>query len=88
MGERRELGWGLGWGGVRVRQLRSHVNTTTNMREEKRTVQCSRKMVLHIMNKKNADIRIFFLKKESHSKSGTILAAHGIICNIIPLKLS
>ena len=63
MGERRELGWGLGRGWVGVRQLRSHVNTNTNMREEKRTVHCSRKMVLHIMNKKNEDICIFFSQK-------------------------
>ena len=71
-----------GW--VGERQLRSHVNTNTNLREEKRTVHCSRKWGFHIMNKKNEGIRIFFLKKESQSELGTNRAAHRIICNTIP----
>ena len=75
----KRRGQGGGRGGVR-----SHVNTNTNLREEKRTVHCSSKMVFHIMNKKNEGIRIFFLKKESQSESGTKRAAHGMICNIIP----
>ena len=53
-GERR--GAGGGW----ARQLRSHVNTNTNLREEENTVHCSRKRVFHIMDKKNEGIRIFF----------------------------
>ena len=64
MGERRELGWGLGRGGVRVRQQRSHVNTTTNMREEKRTVHCSRKMVLLNEQEKRRHSYIFSQKGE------------------------
>ena len=44
--------------GVGVRQLRSRVNTNTNLREEKRTVHCSRKRGFHIMNKKNEGIRM------------------------------
>ena len=70
--------------GVGVRQLRSHENTNTNLREEKRTVHCSRKRGFHVMNKKNEGIRIIFLKKENQSESPTNKAAHGIICNIIP----
>ena len=42
-GERQGPGWGQGRGGVR--QLRSRVNTNTNLREEKRTVHSSRKML-------------------------------------------
>ena len=67
-----------------VRQLRSHVNTNTNLREEKRIVRSSRKRIFHIMNKKNESIRIFFLKKENQSELRTTWAAHGIIFNIIP----
>ena len=47
-----------------VRQLRSHVNTDTNLREEKRIVHCSRKRMFHIMKNKNEGIRILFLKKK------------------------
>ena len=65
------------------RQLRSHVNTNTNLREEKRTVHCSRKRGFLVM-KKNKGIRIIFLKKESQYESGTNWAARGIICNVIP----
>ena len=57
---------------------------STTLREEKRTVHCSRKRGFHLMNKKNKGIRIIFLKKESQSESGTNRAAHRIICNIIP----
>ena len=59
----RERGGGRGRGRGWVRQLRSHVNNNTNLREEKRTVHCSRKGCFHIMNKKNEGIRILFLKK-------------------------
>ena len=79
-----------GWdgGGGRVRQLRSHVNTNTKLREEKRTAQCSRKSFFHIMNKKNEGIRIIFSqKKESQSESETSGAAHGMICNITVILL-
>ena len=69
--------------GVGVRQLRSHVNTNTNLREEKSNVHCSRKRVFHIMNKKIEGIRIIFLKKENQSESVINRAAYGIICNII-----
>ena len=58
-----EAGARVSQGGGGVRQLRSHVNTNTNLREEKRTVHCSRKRGFHIMNKKNEGIRIIFLKK-------------------------
>ena len=67
-----------------VRQPRSHVNINTNLREENKTVHCSRKRIFHIMKKKNKDIRIIFLKKKSQSESGTNWAAHRIICSIIP----
>ena len=52
--------------------------------KKKMTVHCSRKRGFHKMNKKNEDIRIFFLIKESQSESGTYQTAHGIICSIIP----
>ena len=82
-GERRGLGRvGAGRGGLR--QLRSHVNTNTNLREQKRIVHCSRKRMFHIMKNKNEGIRILFPKEESQSESGTTWAAHRIICNIIP----
>ena len=74
----------LGGAGMGVRQLRSHVNTDTNLREEKWIVHCSRKRMFHIRKNKNEGIRILFLKKESQSELGTNRAAHTIICTIIP----
>ena len=74
-GERRGRGGG--------KLLRSHVNTDTNLREEKRTVDCSRKRGFPIMNEKKEDICIIFLKEKSQSESGTNWAAHRTICNII-----
>ena len=61
-----------GGGGLVVRQLKSHVNTNTNLREEKRTVHCSRIRGFHIMNKKNEGIRIFSQKRRANLHRGPI----------------
>ena len=61
--ETPQRGRGGGRDGVGVRQLRSHVNTNTNLREENRTVHCSRKRVFHIMNKKRRGHSYTFSQK-------------------------
>ena len=51
--------------GVGVRQLRSHENSNTNLREEKRTVHCSRKMFFsHNEQEKRGNSYIFSQKGE------------------------
>ena len=56
--------------GVGVRQLRSHVNTNTNLREEKRIVYCSRKRMFHIMKKKTRAFLNFFSKRRANLNLG------------------
>ena len=56
--------------GVREIQLRSHVNTNTSLREETRTVHCSRKIFFYIMNKKNEGIRIIFSNRRGNLNQG------------------
>ena len=69
--------------GMVARQLRSYVNTNTNLREEKSTEHCSGKRGFsHKEQEKRGHAYIFFSINESQSESGTNQAAHGIICNI------